>query len=352
MRRNLLLASVLVCLSLFCGPHLARADQADQESLSEDPIERLLSEGWRQVAEGAFQRSRGNSAVESIAFGPEGFTWRIQELQRQLEKMEAEQQLHPSKKLARVIEKQKREIDRLQEALDKGEIAASQEKVIINGCDVSYGAHADAYHQTSAQGVGAISDAYFRANCGASGHTEAYIYVRATLNGVTSTHSILDPKDGVDVTSNASWTLQGGPDCYSYASGSVNSVALGVSYSTYDESFQCPLPAMDVAITGTSSTFISGFTCRTLTWTSSVSGGVSPYSYLWTRDGVAVGYGSSYSQTFCGNDTARTETVNLRLDVTDSASATKWATFTTTINYIKKLVVENPCYPYRCTFES
>ncbi|HSG38128.1 MAG TPA: hypothetical protein VLE27_00700, partial [Thermoanaerobaculia bacterium] len=339
MPQKLLLASLVLCLFVFGGTPQAFAGQEDRETPTMDSIERLTSEGWRPVVEGVFQRDRGGSVVESIAFGPEGFAWRIEELRGRLAKMEAEQKAYPSKKLARSIAAQKREIARLQQALENGEVssaqsATTQDKVIINGCDVTYGAHADAYYQTSSQGVGASANAHFTNNCGHSGHTEAYVYVRATLNGVTSTHSVFDPKDGNGITSNASWSLQGGPDCYSQASASVNSVSLGVSYSVFDENYECPqAPAPTVTITGPTSSFILGYNCRTLIWYANVSGGVAPFTYTWWRDGYYVGSGSSYSEQFCGSNFTYTETVNLQVDVADALSRGAWDTHSTTINY-------------------
>jgi hypothetical protein len=349
MPQKLLLASLVLCLFVFGGTPQAFG-QEDRETPTTDSIEKLISEGWRPVVEGVFQRDRGGSAVESIAFGPEGFAWRIEELRRQITKMEAEQKAYPSKKLARVIAAQKRELARLEQALESGEISSaqstSQDKVIINGCDVTYGAHADAYYLTSSQGVGASADANFTNNCGNSGHTEAYVYVRATLNGVLSTHSVFDPKDGNGISSNASWSLQGGPDCYSQASASVNSVGLGVSYSVFDENYQCPqVPAPTVTITGPTSIAILGYNCRTVTWYANVSGGVSPFTYTWWLNGYYVGNGSSYSAQFCGDNITYTETVSVQVDVADALGRGAWDTHSTNINYSRSTTSE--CYPYK-----
>jgi hypothetical protein len=198
--------------------------------------------------------------------------------------------------------------------------------------------------------VGATSDAYFSANCGKPGHTEAYVYVRATLNGTTSTHSVFDPSDsysGEYVSSYASWSLQGGPDCYSQASSSVNSVQLGISYSTFDENYQCPPPPVYVTITGPTSSSITGFTCRTLTWTASASGGTPGYSYAWYRDGYYVGAGSSYSETFCGDNIAWTEYVNLSVTATDAAWNQATDTHTTTVRYYRNTTTCDPYDPYK-----
>jgi hypothetical protein len=348
MYKKLLLASLVLCLFLFGGAPLALAGQADPEAPTTNLIEKMTSEGWRQVAEGVLQRTRGgDSAVESFAYGPEGFQWLEQELLKQLELMQKEQQAHPSRKLARTIERQKREIVKIQQALRNNEIPTLQEKVIINGCDISYGAHADAYYQTSYQGVGAVADAYFYNNCGYSGHTEAYVSLQATWNGVTSTHSVFDPKDGQNIRSDASWSLQGNANCYSYASGYVSSPGLGISYFVSDSNDQCPPPPPQVTISGPTSSSITGYTCRTLTWTASASGGVPGYSYTWYRDGYYVGSGSSYSETFCGDNFAYTEYVNLSVTATDSAGSQATDTHTTTVRYYRSTTTCDPYDPYK-----
>jgi len=76
-----------------------------------------------------------------------------------------------------------------------------------------------------------------------------------------------------------------------------------------------------VAITGPSYVY-AGASCVTSTWTASVSGGTSPYTYQWTWNGTAVGTGSSYSRSTCPG-LAYSDTINtLGLTVTDSASRT------------------------------
>lgn len=348
MYKRLLLASLVLCLMALGSTSLAFAAQADRETPTTDLIEKLTREGWRPVAEGVLQRTRGgDSPVESFAYGMAGFQWLEQELLRQLQIMEKEQQAHPSKKLSRVIERQKREIVKIQRALLNNEIGALQEKVMINGCDISYGAHADAYSQTAYQGVGAIADAYFYNNCGYFGHTEAYVYVRATLNGVTTTHSVFDPKDGQNIRSDAGASLQGDSNCYSYASGYVNSSALGISYSTWDENYSCPPPPLDVVISGPTSTSILGYNCRTLTWNASASGGVPGYSYSWYRDGYHVASGPSYSETFCGGNYSWTEYVNLSVTATDSVGSQDTASHTTTVYYYRSTTTCDPYDPYK-----
>jgi hypothetical protein len=345
--KKYLFTALVLCLSLSSGTHLAFAGQSDPETPAPDRIEKMLNEGWRPVAEGLLQRSRGeNTPVESFAYGREGFIWLEQELRRQYGRMLAEYEAYPSKKLARVIERQKKEILRIQKALLNNEIPDSQEKVTVNGCDVSYGAHADAYPRTDVQGVGATADSYFSANCGKAGHTEAYAYVRATLNGTTSTHSVFDPSDsysGEYVRSDASWSLQGGPDCYSQASASINSVALGISYSVFDENYQCPPPPLKVSISGPSYDSIYGYDCHYLTWTASASGGVPPYSYQWYRNGYPVGSGSSYSEYICGSNYNYWESFTISVTATDAASSQASNSLSVWIDYYQNY---NNCDPY------
>lgn len=351
MYRKLVFVSLVLCLMIFGGTSLAFAGQADREAPGANLLEKMNREGWRPVAEGVLQRTRGgDDKVESFAYGKAGFEWLEQELLRQYEKMKEEYAAYPSRKLARQIERQKREILRIQKALRNNEVPSSQEKAIVNGCDVTYGAHADAYYLTNVQGVGASADAYFSANCGAPGHTEAFIYVRATLNGTTSTHSINDPSDsyyGEYVSSNASWTLQGGPDCYSQASSSVTSVQLGISYSVFDENYLCPPPPLKVTITGPLSASITGYNCKSLLWSASAMGGVPGYSYAWYRNGSYVGSGSSYSEYLCGSNITWTEYINLSVTVTDSVSAQASDPHSTTVYYYRNTTTCDQYDPYK-----
>jgi hypothetical protein len=69
-------------------------------------------------------------------------------------------------------------------------------------------------------------------------------------------------------------------------------------------------------------TNLSVTACTTYTWTASVSGGTSPYTYQWTWAGTAVGTGSSYSRQYCPGIAYSYNTYTLGLTVTDSGSRT------------------------------
>jgi hypothetical protein len=62
--------------------------------------------------------------------------------------------------------------------------------------------------------------------------------------------------------------------------------------------------------------------CTTTTWTSSVTGGTSPYTYQWTWNGAVVGTGSSYSRSTCAGSFYSYTSNTLGLTVTDSGSRT------------------------------
>lgn len=75
-------------------------------------------------------------------------------------------------------------------------------------------------------------------------------------------------------------------------------------------------PPLAVSINGPASVFAD----QTQTWTASVTGGLTPYTYQWYKDGTSVGTGSSLAMnTGWANFT-------LQLDVTDAASTTRSAT--------------------------
>ena len=106
-----------------------------------------------------------------------------------------------------------------------------------------------------------------------------------------------------------------GIPCYSEASSSAVSSALGISYSTSDTNSSCTTPPCSVTITGTSYEFFTNYSCRSRTWTANVSN-CTPTSYQWKYNGSVVGSGSTYTRNVCGYDGS------FVLDVTVNGSAT------------------------------
>jgi hypothetical protein len=195
------------------------------------------------------------------------------------------------------------------------------EAVTGPACNICYSASADASYLTSGQGVTAIADAKFNSDCGYSGNTYAQAYARATVNTTTTTVNQEDPKTGTSVTSHAVATVNGSLDCYSSAYASVQSSSLGIYYDTSDNNSLCPAPpspTMTVTMTGPSSIYFSTATCSTKTWSASVSGGLSPYSYTWFYNGTQVGTGTSYSRSVCYSSADFT----IQVTVTDSSTPT------------------------------
>lgn len=340
MKKKFLLASLTFCLLLFgsTGPSPA---QADREVPSLDALDEMIQKGWKPVAEGVLQRERGDRIVETFAFGTEGFNWVAKDLQARLERMQEEYRQYPSKKLARAIEKHKAEIARVKGVEKSGELSSSVDSVIINGCDISYGVSGNAYSRSDG-GAEAWARAYFHNNCGYWGDTYAYAYARATEGTTTTTVTQTDPRSGTWVDSYAFASARGTTNCYSEAYGSVYSSALGVYYSwSPPYNTQCANP-LSVTITGVTSTIILGYNCKTVTWSASVSGGASPFSYSWTINGGWAGSGSSVSRTFCGSNWTYSEVVNVGVTVTDRVGQTASDTHSTTINYYYRC--DDPCF--------
>jgi hypothetical protein len=50
-----------------------------------DPLTAMVQAGWKPVSEGVLQRSKGGNKVESLVSGVKGFTWKLRQLEAQLE---------------------------------------------------------------------------------------------------------------------------------------------------------------------------------------------------------------------------------------------------------------------------
>ena len=336
MIRRILQSAFLFCLAalLTAGASLAAPPQP---YAGQDALDRMLADGWRPIAPGVLERSKGGHKVETFAMGAEGFAWVVQQTQGQLGMLLDQYRVHPTPRLRKAIRSLETEIAKLQSYSSslKGDYSSRSPE----GCDFSYGAHADAYPTRPTQGVRADADAYFNNNCGFIGDTYAYAYARATLNGVETTVTQTHPNSGTNVSSAATASVAGNTNCYSYSTGRVTSFDLGISYQTADENFVCPAN-LTVTINGPTTVYIYDYACKTVTWTSTVGGGSPGYTYAWYIDGYFAGSGSSLSRTYCGNGTVYTNTENLSLTVTDTAGWTASDTHTT---YIYFRVLKDPC---------
>jgi hypothetical protein len=302
-----------------------------------DRLDQMLAEGWQPIAPGVLERRTEGHRVETFAMGADGFTWVVRQTQSQLGMLLDQYREHPTPRLRKTIRSLEAEIAKLQSYASA--LPGDFSKAIAEGCDFSYGAHADAYPTRPTQGVQADADAYFNNTCNYTGDTYAYAYARATLNGVETTVTQTHPNSGTNVSSAATASVAGNTNCYSYATGRVTSFDLGISYQTADENFICPAD-LRATINGPSSVIIYDYNCKTVTWTSTVSGGTPGYSYAWYIDGYFAGSGSSLSRTYCGNGTTYTNTENVSLTVTDSIGWTASDTHTT---YIYFRVTIDPC---------
>ncbi len=85
-----------------------------------------------------------------------------------------------------------------------------------------------------------------------------------------------------------------------------------------------PIAAINGETSGGSQTITPLNNCKAVTWNGSATGGTSPYTYAWYIGTTLQGTGASLTKTLCGS-----QTVTLKLIVTDSASATDDVLYTT-----------------------
>jgi hypothetical protein len=298
---------------------------------------KMAAKGWKEISKDVYERQRGPQKFEHLGYGREGLVWMIGELKRELDQLVQEYQKYPSEDLAKAIDHLKVTIAKAERELGNTKRLSnlSEKGIVGESCSICFIATADAFPLTdgSGQGVGAIADAKFSSDCGFSGDSYAFAYARATLNGTTTTVTQEDPDTGPSVESHAEAIVNGASDCASIARAYALSTDLGFSYSTSDDNSVCSLPPP--TISGSATASISGTSCQTLTWSATTNGGVSPFTYAWTIDGVAVGTSSStsVSKDYCGDNTAHSQTANVALTVTDSTGQSASNAFTSTISY-------------------
>ena len=340
MKRNVWFVSLVVCLTFFAvsRPGLAGSD----------PTGSLQQEGWKLVAPGVLQRTLENNKVETLGFGAEGLRFKLDEMKAQYAFLRAELEHQPdNKELRKVIRAQRAEILRTAAALESAKSAdgmGSLTEKTSGGldCTIKYGANLNAFHLTGGSpGVGATTEAFFNSNCGQTGEVYALSYSKATgADNVVRTATHSDPTNqvpryGGNVTASTSDTVVGVRDCYSKSYATVTSYDIGVTYAQSVENWSCPNPLNVSAYVDYSYVQLYGYDCQTVTWTAAVSGGNSPYSYSWTRNGYYLGSGPSYSEMFCGSNYNSSYGADATVTVTDnsspsqSGSATGWVTIYT-----------------------
>jgi hypothetical protein len=320
MKKQLVLVVLALCLALLGSTHPSLAQEDDSLAV-------LQREGWKIVKDGVLQRELRAGEVETFVFGVPGFTWKLQDLGRQLQKLQAEFRAHPTPELRKAIANHRKAVASARKALAIARTAeelgeATPSKV---SCAINFSYDATAAGKTDVQGVVASSSATFSANCGFTGQVYAYAFAKAIVNGAETTQTVTDgPRSGANVSATAFASRSGGTPCESYAYGEMVSYGLSPSsYSQTSQNYSCGVPQTPApvpTINGTSYASVS--TCTTYTWTSSVSGGAAPFTYQWTWNGAAVGTGSSYSRAICPGINYNYSNNTLALSVIDSASRT------------------------------
>jgi len=324
MSKKCFLASLMLCLSLFGSTQLSFAQET--KARSNDPIAQMVRQGWKIVQDGVLQRERGAHQVETFVFGAPGFVWKLQDLQNQLRNLRLTYLATPTPELRKTILSHRQEIANTQRMITLAQAAEARGETPTDkvSCTINFGYNASASALTSSQGVTATASANFSSNCAFYGEVYAYSYSTATVNGASTTQTLTDgPRSGASVTASAFTSQTGVPSCQSYAYASMTSSNLSPSsYTISATNNSCPGATNPVpTINGTNYVYVSSG-CVTTTWTSSVTGGTSPYTYQWTWNGAAVGTGSSYSRSTCAGSFYNYTSNTLGLTVTDSGSRT------------------------------
>jgi hypothetical protein len=323
MLKKLCIACLLLCLVLVSTTRPARAREA-QKASNDDLLSQLQAEGWKIVKNGVLQRELVPGRVESFVFGPEGFTWKLQDLRQHLRNVQRELQVRPTPELQQAVVGFRKEIASTRKMIQLAQAAEDQGETSIDkvSCSLSFSYDATASYGTSVQGTWGNASASFTGNCGFTGQVYATAYSKVTVAGAPTTKTVTDgPRSGANVSASAYASLNGGSVCESNSYASMTSSSLNPSsYTISATNSICPTASNPTpSISGTNYVYVSSG-CVSTTWTSSVSGGTSPYTYSWTWNGTVVGTGSSYTRSTCAGSVYSYTTNTLALKVTDNAS--------------------------------
>ncbi len=325
-----LFISLVLCLSLLgaANPILAQADQNSEQ----DVLAQLQREGWKIVSGGVLQRELRAGEVESFVFGAGGFTWKIQDLGKQLRKLRAELKAKPTPELRKAIANHRKAIANAQRALElaraaeaNGEAEADLSKV---SCAINFSYAAAASYKTDVQGTWSNASATFGANCaGFTGQVYAYAFAKAWINGAETTQTVTDgPRSGANVSATAYASRNGGSPCESYSYGEMVSYSLNpTSYSQSASNSSCPVVSTPLNVTVTSnaySTIIDLYDtdCVYITWTTNISGGTPAYNSTMYLNNVSQGARTTYSANYCNVRTNSSRIVTVSATVTDSGN--------------------------------
>ena len=329
--KKMCLAFLMLGLAIVGGTRLGLAQDL-QEKTSDDVIASMLRQGWKIKQDGVLQRDRGPHQTETFVFGSAGFTWKLQDLQKQLANLRQAYAANPRPSLRKVILGHRKEIASTQKMIDLARTEEGSGKAFFGktNCAINFGYSANASYLTSQQGVTAGASANFSSNCYTPFTAEVYAtsYSWATVNGAPIQKDMFDgPRSGSNVSASVSTTQTGLAACqsYGYASMTMNgdsySGSWSYSYVTDASNFVCPDVTPVPTITGANS-ILATSGCVTTTWTASATGGTSPYTYQWTWNGANVGTGATYSRSTCPGSSYSKTTNTLGVTATDSASRT------------------------------
>jgi hypothetical protein len=288
--------------------------------------------------------------VETFAIGVEGLRWGVKELEARLRFLEGEYQAHPSDDLRRAIQSYRQGLAKLRKDVQRAAKKSGEDESLADfsekdGCNVSFSSNADADYLTSSQGVTASASAIFNSTCGWYATTFAEAYANATNGTYNSVSQVDGPKSGYNVSSTATATMQGGPACsssaYSWAQYSGGNIFL----SAREDNPVCPSQLALAAITGPTSVSFTSSTaaCVNKTWSTSASGGTTPYSYTWSVGGAQAGTGTSYTRQVCPSHTSFTLTATATDSTTPTPqSATRTLNVTVTVTPSMSVSITGP----------
>jgi hypothetical protein len=301
MTRKLIVIFFLLGLSVLgiLNPGLA------QEKRDTDLIARLQGEGWIIVNEGVLRRELRPQEIELFVFGAQGFTWKLQDLRLQYQRLQTAYRATPSAELKLAIANHRKEIASTMQMIQRARVGDKLGLTddLKESCTINFGYDASASYKTAIQGVWAEAKANFNANCaGFAGEVYAYAYAQTTVNGGPFTKTVTDgPRTGANVTAYAYADANGGGPCESYAYASMTSNNLNPSsYSKAAQNLSCPPPPPIVTISiGPTVINLQSVICYTATWGSTVTGGSGSVAYSWTIDGPQYGTSATFSKRVC-----------------------------------------------------
>jgi len=160
--KKLCLAFLMLGLAIAGGTRLGFAQDL-QEKSSDDVIASMLRQGWKIKQDGVLQRDRGPHQTETFVFGSAGFTWKLQDLQKQLANLRQAYAANPRPSLRKVILGHRKEIASTQKMIDLARSDEESGKTSAQkaSCSINFGYSATSSSLTSQQGVTANASANF-----------------------------------------------------------------------------------------------------------------------------------------------------------------------------------------------